>query len=164
MMGSGKTSVGRRVAEALDRPLLDTDALVEERTGHTIRELFDEQGEAGFRRHEAEAVDAATSWPVPAVIAAAGGAVLHPANRERLRRAGTVVWLSATVETVAERVRSGGHRPLLGDDPAPVLRRLMDERRHLYEEVADTVVVVDDLTTEQAAECVLVAYPIEVGR
>ena len=63
MMGSGKSSVGRRVAEALDRPLLDTDALVEERTGRTVRQLFDEGGEAGFRRAETDAVAKAAGWP-----------------------------------------------------------------------------------------------------
>jgi shikimate kinase len=158
MMGSGKSSVGRRVAEALDRPLLDTDALVEERTGRTVRQLFDEGGEAGFRRAETDAVAKAAGWPEPAVIAAAGGAVLAPANRAALADAGTVVWLSATVETLLGRVGSGGHRPLLGDDPEPVLRRLIEERTPLYEALADAVVVVDDLTSEQVAECVLAAH------
>ena len=158
MMGSGKSSVGRRVAEALDRPLLDTDALVEERTGRTVRQLFEDGGESGFRRAEAEAVVVAAQWPEPAVIAAAGGAVLAPANRAALAESGTVVWLSATVETLLGRVRSGGHRPLLGDDPEPVLRRLVEERTPVYEGLADAVVVVDDLTSEQVAECVLAAH------
>ena len=158
MMGSGKSSVGRRVAEALDRPLLDTDALVEERTGRTVRQLFEDGGEAGFRRAEADAVAVAVGWPEPAVIAAAGGAVLAPANREALAEAGTVVWLSASVATLLGRVRSGGHRPLLGDDPEPVLRRLVEERTPVYEALADAVVVVDDLTSEQVAECVLAAH------
>lgn len=158
MMGSGKSSVGRRVAEALDRPLLDTDTLVEERTGRSVRQLFEDGGEAGFRRAETEAVAVAAGWPEPAVIAAAGGAVLAPANREALSEAGTVVWLSATVATLLGRVRTGGHRPLLGDDPEPVLRRLVEERTPVYEAMADAVVVVDDLTSEQVAECVLAAH------
>ena len=158
MMGSGKSSVGRRVAEALDRPLVDTDALVEERTGRTVRQLFEDGGEAGFREAEAEAVAVAAQWPEPAVIAAAGGTVLAPANREALAEAGTVVWLSATVGTLLERVRSGSHRPLLGDDPEAVLRRLVEVRTPLYEDLADAVVVVDDLTSEQVAECVLAAH------
>ncbi len=155
MMGSGKTSVGRRVAEALDRPLVDTDTLVEERTGRTVREIFEAEGEAAFRAIEADAVADAVAWPVPAVIAAAGGVVLYPASRDHLHEAGTVIWLSASPETLAGRVRHGDHRPLLGDDPEPVLRRLLDERRGLYEALADEVIVVDDLTTEQVAECVL---------
>ena len=131
---------------------------MEERTGRTVRQLFEDGGEEGFRRAEAEAVAEAAAWPEPAVIAAAGGAVLAPANRAALADAGTVVWLSATVATLLGRVRSGGHRPLLGDDPEPVLRRLIEERTPLYESLADAVVVVDDLTSEQVAECVLAAH------
>ncbi|MCB1004524.1 MAG: shikimate kinase [Acidimicrobiales bacterium] len=157
MMGAGKTSVGRRVAEALDRPLVDTDALVEARTGRTVREIFEADGEAAYRAIEADAVADAVDWPEPAVLAAAGGVVLYPASRDRLHDAGTVVWLAATPATLAGRVRPGDHRPLLGTDPEPVLRRLLEERHALYEELADEVVVVDDLTTEQAAECVLAA-------
>lgn len=164
MMGAGKTSVGRRVAEALDRPLVDTDTLVEQRTGQTVREIFEADGEVAFRRFEAEAVAAAASWPEPAVIAAAGGVVLYPESRDRLRRSGTVVYLSAAVETLVERVRSGGHRPLLADDPEAVLRRLGAERQGLYEAMADATVVVDDLTTEQVAECVLAAVGAEAER
>jgi shikimate kinase len=164
MMGSGKTSVGRRVAEALDRPLVDTDALIEARTGRTVREIFEAEGEAAFRREEVDAVEAAASWPEPAVIAAAGGVILDPVSCEHLVRSGTVVWLQASVETLVERVRSGNHRPLLGDDPEPVLRRLLAERRERYEALADAVVVVDDLSTEQVAECVLAACAEDVAR
>lgn len=164
MMGAGKTSVGRRVAEALDRPLVDTDTLVEERTGRTVREIFEAEGEAAFRRFEADAVEAAASWPEPAVIAAAGGVVLYPESRDRLRRSGRVVYLSAAVDTLVDRVRTGSHRPLLADDPEVVLRRLHDQRRGLYEDLADAIVVVDDLSTEQVAECVLAAVGAEAPR
>lgn len=157
MMGSGKTSVGRRVAEALDRPFLDTDSLVEAHTGRRVAEIFATDGEPAFRRHEADAVEEATSWPTPAVIATGGGVVVDSANRERLARSGTVVWLSATIDTLLGRVRSGDHRPLLGDDHETVLRLLAAERAGLYQDVAGAVVVVDDLTTEQVAECVLAA-------
>lgn len=164
MMGAGKSSVGRRVAEALDRPLVDTDALVEERTGHTVREIFEADGEAAFRRFEAEAVAAAADWPEPAVIAAAGGVVLYPESRDRLRRSGTVVYLRANVETLVDRVRSGAHRPLLAEDPEAVLRRLDAERQGLYEDLADATIVVDDLTTEQVAECVIAAVASGAAR
>ena len=156
-MGSGKSSIGRRVAEALDRPFLDTDQLVETRTGLPIAEIFAEEGEPAFRRYEASAVEEATSWPTDAVIATGGGAVLDPANRERLSHAGTVVWLSAAVDTLVGRVDGGDQRPLLGDDQAAVLGRLSAERDGLYAALADEVVVVDDLTAEQVAECVLAA-------
>ena len=142
MMGSGKTTVGRRVAARLGRRLRDSDAEVEARTGRTVREIFETDGEAAFRAEEARALTAALDDPEPAVVAAAGGVVLDPANRARLRAAGMVVWLDAAPEELARRVRSRNHRPLLGNDPLAALRRLDGERRPLYEEVADHVVPV----------------------
>ena len=139
-MGSGKTTVGRRVAAALGRRLRDSDEEVEARTGRTVREIFETDGEAAFRAEEAQALAEALADPEPAVVAAAGGVVLDAGNRARLREAGTVVWLDARPEELAGRVRTGGHRPLLGDDPLAALRRLDTERRPLYAEVADHVV------------------------
>ncbi len=140
MMGSGKTSVGRQVAERLGRPFLDSDDQVESRTGRSVREIFETDGEAAYRKLESEALAAAVASRQPQVIAAAGGTVTQPANRERLRQAGTVVWLRATPHVLAERVRSGHHRPLLADDPLGTLSRLAEERHDLYREVADHVV------------------------
>jgi shikimate kinase len=142
MMGSGKTTVGRRVAAALGRRLRDSDEEVEARTGRTVREIFETDGEPAFRAEEARALAEALDDPEPGVVAAAGGVVLDPRNRARLREAGTVVWLDATPEDLARRVSTGGHRPLLGDDPRAALRRLDAERRPLYAEVADHVVPV----------------------
>jgi shikimate kinase len=157
MMGSGKTSVGRLVASALGRPLLDSDEQVEANAGRSVRDIFESEGEAAFRRLESEALEEALARSAPVVVAAAGGVVLSPSNRSLLRRRATVVWLRARPETLARRVGEAGHRPLLGDDPAAALARLDAERRPLYEEVADAVVDVDDIDAEQAASAVLAA-------
>ncbi len=141
-MGSGKTTIGRRVAARLGRRLRDSDSEVEARTGRTVREIFETDGEPAFRAEEARALAEALADPEPVVVAAAGGVVLDPANRDRMRAAGTVVWLDARPEDLARRVGSRNHRPLLGDDPLGALRRLDTERRPLYEEVADHVVPV----------------------
>jgi shikimate kinase len=157
MMGSGKTTVGRRVAARLDRRLRDSDAEVEARTGRTVREIFETDGEAAFRAEEARALAEALADPEPAVVAAAGGVVLDPRNRERMRQAGTVVWLDARPDALARRVSSGGHRPLLGDDPLTALRHLDAERRPLYAEVADHVVSAEDRPLEDVVADVLAA-------
>ena len=157
MMGSGKTTVGRRVAARLGRRLYDSDAEVEARTGRTVREIFENDGEAAFRVEEARALADALADPEPVVVAAAGGVVLDPRNRERLRQAGTVVWLDARPDALARRVSTGAHRPLLGDDPLTALRRLDSERRPLYGEVADHVVPVEDRPLDDVVADVLAA-------
>jgi len=140
MMGAGKTTVGRRLARRLGRPFIDSDLQVEARTGRTVREIFEADGEPAFRSLETEALAEALATSSPCVIAAAGGTVLSEINRERMRSGATVIWLRADPAELAERVRSGVHRPLLADDPAAVLRDLEAERRSLYEAVADHVV------------------------
>lgn len=154
MMGSGKTVVGRAVAARLGRRFVDTDALVAERAGRSVRAIFTEEGEDAFRALEAEALAVALASPAPAVIAAGGGAVLRADNRERLRRA-RVVWLRAAPATLAARVGGADHRPLLDDDPVGTLERLAAARRPLYEEVADVAVDVDGLSPDAVVEAVL---------
>ena len=144
MMGVGKTTVGRWLAQVLQRPFLDSDELVEARTGHTVRELFEASGEAGFRAEETAALRDALAEATPVVVAAAGGAVLDPTNRRLLRQAsadgGIVVWLRADPEVLAGRVGGGDHRPLLGDDALATLSDLAGARQALYEEVADVTI------------------------
>ena len=158
LMATGKTTVGRMVAAALDRPLLDSDAQVEARTGRTVRDIWRSDGEPAFRRLEADALDAALDADAPSVIAAAGGVVLAAENRARLVRSDVVVvWLRASAATLLARVRAAGddHRPLLDDDPAGMLERMADDRTPLYEAVADVIVDVDDRTPEEVADLVL---------
>jgi shikimate kinase len=140
MMASGKSTVGRLVADRLGRPLVDSDGLVERRTGRTVREIFETDGEPGFRQLEAAALADALSSPEPAVIAAGGGVVLAAENRASLTTGDTlVVWLRAVPGVLAARV-AGGERPLLDADAEGALRQLSADREPLYAEVADVVV------------------------
>jgi shikimate kinase len=156
MMGSGKTSVGRLAAERLHRPFVDTDALIEARTGRTVRQIFVEDGEAAFRDAEVDALADSLASAEPSVIAAAGGVVLRPENRAALKRArARVIWLCADPELLAERARSGGHRPLLDADPEGMLRTMWAERESLYRDAADAIVRVDGRTVYEVVEAVL---------
>jgi len=158
MMGSGKTTVGRLVAERLDWAFLDSDEQVCARTGRSVREIFEADGESAFRAEERAALEAAVVGEDQAVVAVAGGAVLDPANRALLAGAGTVVWLRADPARLASRVVAGrDHRPLLGDDPASALIRLDAERRPLYGELAEVTIDVDDLDVAAVVEAVLAA-------
>jgi shikimate kinase/3-dehydroquinate synthase len=132
-MGSGKTSIGRLVAERLDRPFLDLDQAIEERAGTSIPRLFAERGEAGFRAIEEHAVRAALAAPEPSVLALGGGAVTSAETRSLLRDAFVVV-LPVGVDLAWSRVRASS-RPLAQDEET--FRRLYEERQPLYREVAD---------------------------
>lgn len=156
MMGVGKSTVGRMVAAVLDRPLFDSDEMIEERTGRTVREIWSSDGEAAFRTLETDTLLEALDASEPSVIAAAGGVVLSDRNREALEAAEAhVVWLLADVDILVDRVRNGAHRPLLDDDPEDALRRLYAVRAPLYQEVADAIVSVDNRTPTEVAKAVL---------
>lgn len=170
MMGAGKSTVGRALADRLGWAFLDTDEVIERTVGRTVAEVFAADGEAAFRAEERRALagalpatpaatPAGKSTDGPVVLSVGGGAVLDPENRRQLREADLVVWLRAEVPTLAARVGAGAgdERPLLGDDPVAALARLLRERRALYEELADLVVDVDDLTPADAVERIVVA-------
>jgi shikimate kinase len=151
-MGSGKTAVGKQLARLLEAPFYDSDAEVERRTGVDISFIFDKEGEAGFRQREREAIDALTQIE-PVVLATGGGAVLLKENRAYLSSRGCVVYLEASVEQQAHRVRHARHRPLLVNvDPETKLRQLMDERAPLYASVADITVATDGRKVQSVAE------------
>jgi shikimate kinase len=155
MMGSGKSTVGRALAAKFGRPLLDSDEMVEARTGRTVREIWQTDGEAAYRLLETEVLVEALAAPLPSVIAAAGGIVLSDDNRRALVESDAhVVWLLADVDVLLRRVRSGGHRPLLDDDPEGTLRRMFTEREPLYREVADAIVSVDSRSVNEVAQAV----------
>jgi shikimate kinase len=162
MMGVGKTSVGRRLALRLGRPLVDTDKLVEERAGKSVPEIFAEDGEPAFRALESEAVRAALDSDTWAVVAFGGGAVLDPANRDRARDAALVVWLQAPPRELARRVsasqrRSGGTaRPLLVEgSPEATLGAIAAGRAECYRAAAHVLVDTTGRTPGQVATAVL---------
>lgn len=143
MMGSGKSTVGRRLAARLERPFVDADDELVRRTGRSVREWFATDGEAGFRWAESDLLADLLAAPGPAVIAAGGGVVLTAANRRLLAARARVVWLRAGVPFLVSRVAARDHRPLLDADPHEVISRLVEERTGLYADVADLIVDVE---------------------
>ncbi|GAB3154181.1 shikimate kinase [Microbacterium neimengense] len=134
-MGAGKTSIGKRVAKALEVGFVDTDATVVRSHG-AISEIFSTHGEARFRELERDAV--AQALARGGVVSLGGGSVLDSATRADLR-AHRVALLTVSPSVVAGRI-GGGHRPLLaeeGEDPVARWRRILEERMPLYTEVAD---------------------------
>ena len=156
MMGAGKSAVGRVLARKLDRPLLDSDELIEERTGRTVREIWSTDGETVFRSLETAALVDALAADEPSVVAAAGGVVLSEANRVALSQSDAhVVWLLASIDVLIDRVKNGAHRPLLDDDPEAMLRTMFADRESLYQEVADAIVSVDNRSVHDVSQAVM---------
>jgi shikimate kinase len=138
--GSGKSTAGRSLARRLDLPFHDSDHVIEQRIGCSIREFFEREGEERFRDEEQRALEDLTSGP-PCVLATGGGAILREANRELFHRTGHVIYLRSTPEELWRRLRRDTKRPLLQvDDPKARLRQLFADRDPLYRSVAEFVV------------------------
>jgi shikimate kinase len=150
-MGTGKSEVGRRLAQRLGRSFVDTDQVIEERAGKRIAAIFGDEGEPAFRALEREAVADAASR-AGAVIAVGGGAVLDPENVSLLRDAGLLVHLTARPDVILRRVGDGASRPLLREDPHAAVARLLAEREPTYAAVADVTIDTSERTAEQIVE------------
>ncbi len=151
MMGSGKSQVAAELAARRNVKFLDSDDMVEEMAGMKVEQIFETEGEASFRRRESEAVLAAAT-ETEAVVATGGGVVTVATNVSIMKQSGTVVWLKATVETLADRLEEVTDRPLLaGTDKRTALANLLEERFEAYAGAADFTIETDRL---QLAEIV----------
>ena len=147
-MAAGKTAVGRRLARELDWPFVDLDAVIEEREGLAVREIFDRHGEGYFREREKAALGQVLDG-AGQVIALGGGAVVDPDNLGLLKERSLLVWLKVSPRTVLHRAGSADHRPLLrGEDRLGRIEELAAQRERTYAE-AHLAVDTDDLTVER---------------
>ncbi len=139
MMGAGKTTIGKALAQRLRREFVDTDRVLVERTGVPVATVFEIEGEEGFRRRESGLL-AELARRDDCVVATGGGMVLSEDNRRVMRAAGTVVYLRARLENLWERTRHDATRPLLATaDPRGTLATILDEREPLYRDAAHVV-------------------------
>jgi shikimate kinase len=158
-MATGKSTIGRRCAQALRFQFCDTDALVERRAGKSVSSVFEEDGEEQFRLLESEAIrDLARERRT--VIATGGGAAINAVNVARLRRSGYVILLWTDPQEIVARCGTRATRPLLAgaDDPEARITTLLASREPLYRSAAHTVVETTGLSREDAVERVLAAY------
>ena len=154
MMGSGKTAIGRALAAALDVPFVDSDAAIEEAAAATIAEIFERDGEAFFRKREAEVLRRLLSGP-PGIVSTGGGAFLSEANRDAIAQMGVAVWLDADLDILWERVRHKDTRPLLRTaDPKATLTAIYQERTPIYSLAGLKITVKDNASIEQTMRSV----------
>lgn len=139
-MGAGKSTIGRHLAELLNKDFRDSDSEIEKRTGAGIPLIFEIEGETGFRARESSILDDLTRLS-NTVLATGGGAVLSEDNRKILRERGVVVYLHAPLETLLQRTRRDRHRPLLQTaDRRRTLEDILKAREPVYRQAADMVI------------------------
>jgi shikimate kinase len=160
MMGAGKSSIGRRLAQRLGVGFVDADAEIEAAAGMTIAEIFSSYGEPDFRSGEARVI-ARLLDQGQQVLATGGGAFMNPDTRAGVRQNGVSVWLKADFDVLVRRVkrRATADRPMLQGDPAQRIRQLMDERNPVYAEADVTVE-----SREVSHEIIVAEIVSELGR
>jgi shikimate kinase len=156
--GSGKSTVGALLAERLGVPFRDVDAVIVERTGKSITEIFTDDGEAAFRALEEQLT--AELLPLPGVLSLGGGAVLSATTRAALRDR-RVVWLRVGLAQSVKRVGLDTARPLLLGNVRGTLRKLLDERAGLYREVSSQVIDTDSTTPADVVEMIMNAHAVQ---
>lgn len=153
-MGTGKSEVGNLLAERLQYRFVDLDQVIEEHAGCSIPDLFEQEGEAGFRKRETRALLMEGGQPKQ-VLSCGGGVVVTPENLEWLKQQSGVVCLDATPETIVSRIGSDPNRPLLqGDDPLIRIQSLMEQRAPLYAQLP-THIDTDRLRPSEVADRIL---------
>lgn len=156
LMGVGKSTIGRRLAQALELPFRDADHEIERAAGRTVAEIFAERGEAEFRIGERRVI-ARLLQESPHVLATGGGAFMDPETRALMRQRAITVWLKADLEVLTRRVGRKATRPLLtGKDSRQVLQDLMTQRYPIYAQ-ADIVVETDDRPPAAAVGAIMKA-------
>ena len=161
MMGSGKSTVGQLLAKELDVPFVDSDRLIEQRSGVSVATIFDVEGEAGFRKREAEAIDELTQR-TGLILATGGGAVLNEENRKRMHERGLVIYLEASFAELIRRLGSDRSRPLLQSENAGErIAQLLSERSELYKHCAHLTFATNTSGPKQLARRIA-AHPLVV--
>jgi shikimate kinase len=144
-MGSGKTSVGKQLAKAMQLPFIDMDWLIVEKAGIEITEIFDRYGEEHFRAMETECLKELSQDKERKVISVGGGLPVQQQNQPYLREMGTVVLLEASVQTLLKRLKYDSTRPMLkGGDLKQKIETLQEQRKAEYEKISDIRVSTDD--------------------
>jgi shikimate kinase len=155
----GKTSVGKNIAERLDKRFIDTDDLIRERSASSIDNIVSRHGWQHFRELEKDVIKEVTSND-DLVIAAGGGVVTEKENIQNLKKNGFFIWLRSDIETIKERMKkdekSSENRPsLTGEDPVDEIKRVMEVRKPLYESAADMIIDTSSISIPEVAELIL---------
>lgn len=151
-MGTGKSTVSRLLSTILEMDAVEMDQMLEERAGMSISEIFDQYGEEHFRRMETElAVEMQSRSNL--VVSCGGGVPMRQENVEAMRKSGAIVLLTASPETIYDRVKNSHNRPVIEQNKnIPFIASLMEQRREKYEAAADFIIETDGKSAEQICQ------------
>lgn len=150
-MGSGKTSIGKKLSRMMKFDFIDTDHLIEDKTGVDISTIFEHEGETGFRKRENKILEEMVQQN-SIVLSTGGGIILSESNRELLSSRGTVFYLATPIAVQLERTSKDKDRPLLKNgDPGKILEELHVQRESLYEGVADYIVNTEGKSSQEVS-------------
>lgn len=161
-MGSGKTSIGKKLSLVLKREFIDTDDFIEKREGMSINEIFEKKGESEFRKMEKELYKR-FSKPKKKIIATGGGVIKNPANIANLKKGGVIIYLKSSPEKIAQNLKFDNTRPILQvPDKEGKIRELLEEREPFYNKYAEITVDVSnsdiDFTVDKIIEVSKIRY------
>ena len=154
-MGVGKTSTSRELSKKLGVREIDTDAMIVEKEGKAISEIFADEGEEYFRHVETGMLDAIADFK-PCIVSCGGGMVMRQVNVDKMKQQGRILLLTASPETIYEHVKDSTNRPLLnGNMNVPYIKELMDAREPKYRAAADIIIETDGCTPLQVADKIM---------
>lgn len=160
-MGAGKTSVGRYLAEQLNKDFYDSDQEIEKKMGVSLTWIYDLEGMEGFRKREMKVIDDLSGLS-NIVLSTGGGCVETKEVREFLQKRGTIIYMEVSLETQLNRLKRDKRRPLLqGENPKAVLLRLWEEREPIYEDIADFIVPTDDRSPYDVCRDILTWFRVK---
>jgi shikimate kinase len=157
MMGVGKTTIGKLLAEEIGYRFVDTDEVIVKAAGKSINEIFAENGEAEFRQLESDVLAQVCAY-TKLVIATGGGIIMQQHNWSYLHH-GLIVWLDVPVQIILQRLAEDDTRPLLQDDPESKLRSLLEQRQPMYSQADLHITINAAETPEEIATRILATIP-----
>lgn len=156
-MGSGKSTIARQLKKELDMELVEMDQRIVDEQGMSINDIFAQKGEEAFRDIESQLVVDLGNQEA-SIISCGGGVVIRPQNVENMKKSGKIVFLTASPETILERVKGGTDRPLLnGNMNVPYIKEMMDKRRDFYEGAADIKISTDNKSVKEISNEIIEA-------
>ena len=157
-MGSGKSSIGKKLSKVMKFDFIDTDNLIEENTGVDIPTIFEHEGEAGFRERERNILQEISDCQ-QTVIGTGGGIIISEKNREIIKRMGFVVYLTASVKELVYRTEHDKNRPLINSDDAEnKIKNIINDRKEYYESTSNMTISTDNYDTVKISKIIIKNY------